>query len=518
MAGKKKVTSSEMAETLMVGDEDVDFEFPPPPPVDPRMMPPKKEIKATAKDRKEKRLLEMKAPSAVSMEFYKLQDGKEHYINQYGYREIERYPTIEAFILKNLVPNYDYGDYALYIVQQNGDKQSRGVVAIAKPERAGGVEDTHGNPMTEVLQMFQGFQREAQEEARRREEEAERKTELLMQNMKQNMDSTINMLKMSGEGGGGNNMMLMFMIQGMMQQQQQQMQQIAESFKGGKHEDSAIDKLLPVLIAKMTEQPKRDDFDFPREPYHMPEIRIPDPPPPPITMQDVTSFLNLVKDEKKESKSIMEQLMPFLPMAQSLFDKVMTSNKERETEYKRMIERMEDKIERLQNRGDSGGELPKLLEGLGALRQASEHFFPHNVPHGESGVMDSILEVIPQVTDLIKSFVVDNPGGGNLPDPEQQAKVTVEEVLVSLPEMSEQEVIEALGFVLAFMMKKYKSVIAKQLTGDPEKDNKVLYAVIEKVIHEYVRRGKIKQSQSADLMKIVSDNIDNIRQASDEFR
>ena len=107
---------------------------------------------------------------------------------------------------------------------------------------------------------------------------------------------------------------------------------------------------------------------------------------------------------------------------------------------------------------------------------------------------------------------------GNLPDPEQQAKVTVEEVLVSLPEMSEQEVIEALGFVLAFMMKKYKSVIAKQLTGDPEKDNKVLYAVIEKVIHEYVRRGKIKQSQSADLMKIVSDNIDNIRQASDEFR
>jgi len=498
----------------------------------------------TPSDRKDKRILDKILPSGMRLEVRYINDGAEEYCGQYGQKEIVRAGTIEAFVAKYLVPRFGHGEYALYLIKPNLDKESKGTIHIRKPlvddEEEMQVQQTaKSESVKEVLGALMEFERSQREETARRESEIREKEERLNQRMqeiqeKQNtqfqellqkrlLDNEESTAKKSS---GSDSMLLMMMMQ-QQQQAARDMQLLIQSLK-----DNRAHTPEPQSSSLLTERilDKLNDLSQPQpQPmFHNDYPPIPQPSEN-ITPKDILELVKGLKEQTplpqpKEESGIFEKILPYVPMLQSVASSALDFLKNQSSEMKRQMEKLEDKLDKERERSykPGGSELEGLLKSIELIEQIKERFSTDSSDYNretpaENGitakqVLDTISNMIPQIANFVKMMTVKNTGLPALPSPTEQPMITIGDVIKQLPNMNDEEVVQTLTNILESMKSNtaFTSQVRNLLTGNPDTDKKVIGKTVMGLLADDIKNGTIPKEQAQRIVRLATEHYETI--------
>lgn len=189
--------------------------------------------------------------------------GRKGLVGEYGAPDLDRSPSIDAFIKEYISPTYGPGDYIVEVRGAEGKLKKNGMVNIPAPV----IPQNNSPTLSEILMAQQTMQKEAEQKSGQQF---------------QNMLSMFTMLKemmpkgAAGASGGDNSMMMMMFLMMMMQQQQK---------------PTGPDPVTQMLLQKF-EQMEKDKYGFGS--HHFPMLP-PLPPLPPPPMDSSSSVAEVIK-------------------------------------------------------------------------------------------------------------------------------------------------------------------------------------------------------------------------------
>lgn len=159
-----------------------------------------------------KRDLSKVLPNPMRVYVYKRgSDGKRKFINDYSAEDLQGSGTIEVFLRRYVVPEYDYGDFHLYYYDGTNEPKPIGSVAIEAPkQKAAPVAQEKTESVRELYDLAMKMSQQNQQPQRSPAEELT------------GMISTMKSLGIMGENKGGNEMMLPMLMMMMNKPQQPQ--------------------------------------------------------------------------------------------------------------------------------------------------------------------------------------------------------------------------------------------------------------------------------------------------------
>ena len=255
------------------------------------------------------------------------------------------------------------------------------------------------------------------------------------------------------------------------------------------------------------------------------------------TSAHITDFMKLLAEQDAKKEGTLEKIMALAPLAMPFIspfiEKIMNSG-EKQAEIMRMqMERLEDKITEARNAAAQAGQqsdpLEYLISGLAALKHANREL-GLLAPGGGGGntdkanLLESIGNIIPQVSDLIRSFQVEVPidYSGDEPAPKTNGKKrprkkaqSVDDLIRSLPGLDDEEagtrIVAILKSLLANPM--MGGQIRKHLTDDDEHNKKVIAGVVSKVLKDYVDEKVLDEDDATRIIALVIQNFDEVKDA-----
>lgn len=229
-------------------------------------------------------------PSSHRVYVYKKkEDGKISFLNEYSAQELQGVGTIEAFIKKYVVPDYEYGEFHIYYFDgQSKEPQPMGSVTIEPPASATAARPPRLAPVeppkpTETLRDLLDIQRQMNEAAAAASKPVPKSPAEAM--MEQMMATQMKKMLDGGDdkkGGDSNQMLLLMMMQ--------QMSRPAQP---------TIPPELSHFMEKLAEKITRLEDDVRNAQASAAMI------PPPAPVQEGPSPIMLIIESMKENNRVM---------------------------------------------------------------------------------------------------------------------------------------------------------------------------------------------------------------------
>lgn len=221
-------------------------------------------------------------PSSHRIHVYKKKDnGKLSYLNEYSAQELQGSGTIEAFIKKYVVPEYEFGTFQVYYFDgQNRDPNPVGEVNIEAPVNH--KPDSKGT-VAEVLRELSEIQKQTQTTAKSPMDDM---MQAMMAQMFQNQMSKMTSGEKpdsKSENGMGNMLMMMMMMDRM------------------KPAQPAVDPAMQRLMEKMMER-----IDNMEQEVRVSQAMVPPPPPPP---SEGPSNIEVILETMRENNKLLVEAM-----------------------------------------------------------------------------------------------------------------------------------------------------------------------------------------------------------------
>lgn len=223
-----------------------------------------------------KREVEKMLPSAVRVHVYKRnRHGKMSFVSDYSANDLAAQGSIERFLHEYVVPEYEYGEYAVYM-QQPGAQELKplGSVSLEEPLSHRRRREGNGGDTKEILDLFMKQHNEAVAAS------AQQKDPL------QQMQETLKFLEgMRGDKGEKSSMDPMMMML-LMQMQQKQA-------------PAGPDPIMLKIIERL-ERMEESSFNAAMLPPPPPP-----PPPPPDPMASLAPLLQMMMSQQKQSTDLL---------------------------------------------------------------------------------------------------------------------------------------------------------------------------------------------------------------------
>jgi hypothetical protein len=393
---------------------------------------------------------------------------------EYSWDDVESQGGPRLFVLKNLVPEYGYGEYIPEVTYETGDNVRYAPIIVEAP-RSKEQQPTPVHPrereselVAEITsKVFDQLSKKEDEIRRQYEEEKKQQnefyktlSELQMQHTKEQQNMQQEMMKLmmqlsqarddDKKSDSTGNMMTTMMLMMQMQQFQQMMNQmerdrkmememLMQKFSQPREQKLGITKEDIRQVVEEIVRSERRRMPFPDEPEYLEfRTRVPPPPPAPIKLDDLddtenTALKTLVETLKDIAKS-NPNTIELLEKAKALFTPVTQQPNIEVTELRRNIEDLRREISQLATRNDNVDQITKFAQALRALRDLSQELVPSTtVEEKEKSTFDRFLDRIVEspvadalVMKLLQPVLQPQPQqqAQQLPPPQQQPTQT----------------------------------------------------------------------------------------------
>lgn len=231
-----------------------------------------------------KRELDRMLPSGLKVHIYKRHDdGQLSYCKEYSATEVQGFGTIESFIRKHVVPEWEYGDYEVFRQDAQGNLNVSAKVRIEEPaSHRAARANTQQKPTESLREMFEIFKEQ--------ERLAKGDTQVMrtpMDELSQNW-KTMKEMGLIPEGQRFDPMMSMMMMRMFAPEPQRQ------------------DPVMTRLLEKISE--RIDHLETMQQSQAAFTPLPPPPPPPPNPMEQMQPLFNLFQEGQRQMAEAIREL------------------------------------------------------------------------------------------------------------------------------------------------------------------------------------------------------------------